>query len=263
MSVIFSRMPRKLFALGVVAVLAISAPVIRATMASASTDCAPAGASWQSSSQYATHSTEVSGLTANVRNNEWDSSGPQSVWAGSNGAFGACATQPGGVWPYPDEQLPVGTRLSRLATVDVGFPERVPNTGAWESAFDIWLGGGPGTPGVTEVMIWTDDHGQSTGNTPEGAITVDGTTYDLSVNGGVRRITLIMQQASTSGTVSILDVLRHLATDSRTNSLVTPDPLLAEVDWGWEISDTDGRPLSFETTSYTVNLADTAGSGCG
>src|SRR5882672_6046912 len=109
---------------------------------------------WSSSDQWATWSN--GGYT--LYNDVWGSGhGPQSIWANSYSNWGVSSDQPntGGVKSYPNISKSVsGTVLTSLHTVSSSFNVSVPGSGAYETAYDIWLGNY-----AYEIMLWMNKTG--------------------------------------------------------------------------------------------------------
>ena len=75
--------------------------------------------------------------------------------------------------------------ISSLQSVTSTFAETSPGTGIYEDAYDIWLNG-IADSGSTEVMIWTENHGQVPSGSVQGTVTIDWTAADTAVAGAQR-----------------------------------------------------------------------------
>jgi zinc protease len=180
----------------------------------------------------------------------------QLTWAEPNGAWGVCADQPGVGWPYPEEKLdfPSPQPLASFTTLTSSYDQQLPSAGHWDSAYDLWLNGAPESADSVELMIWTDNMGEYTGNSPAGTMTIDGDSYDLSTNLKDGRIDLVLPEGRGSGQVNLLHVVAALQADPRTGSIVEASPTLTEIDYGFEIYSTRGTE-EFVLNAYTVTIA--------
>jgi hypothetical protein len=226
----------------VVAGAALAGPGI--TSASVPTSTPPA---WQSAA--AQGQWNSGGYT--VYNNAWNgSSGPQTTWAYSPGNWGSESTQAAGntaVQTYPCvgkayDDAPVSSFTSIRNT----FTDTMPNdtTGLHaESADDIWL-----NDWNIEVMVWTDNIGQSFGGDPIiGTATIFGQTFTVYKNGS-EYIFALKGAQETSGTTRILATINWLIRNGNVPASVT----LTQVDYGWEVSSTGGVPADFTMQRYAI-----------
>ena len=107
-----------------------------------------------------------------VSNNMWNASGysvSQTLYACSYSNWYVTATMnndngDGAVKTYPNSQRDFTDTISSLSSVTSTFAETSPGTGIYKDAYDIWLNG-LATSGSTELMIWTQNNGQ----TPSGS----------------------------------------------------------------------------------------------
>ncbi len=103
-----------------------------------------------------------------VSNDMWNAGGggiAQTLSACSSSDWNVdanIAADSGGVKTYPNSAyaFAVPPEISSLAAVTSTFGSTLPASGDFEDAYDIWLNGTAGTGG-DEVMIWTDNHGQT------------------------------------------------------------------------------------------------------
>jgi len=118
----------------------------------------------------------------------------------------------------------------------------MPGTAHAEAAYDVWLNGARGY----ELMIWTDTHGVSPPtNNRRPDVTVDGVTYHVyKGTGGDGPATWIQQVTNTPVTTrDIKDVLAALGQADD----IPANPVVSEIDFGWEIDATSG------TQAFTMN----------
>jgi len=225
--------------------------------------CPQSNATWSSSVTFAQHPVKYGGWTYTIRNNQWGYGGiygkdaVSTIWATSpGGAWGVCALEDGS-WPYPDQQLVFSKAIpiNSLATLTSTYAETLPSSGKWESAYDIWLNGKALIPQTVELMIWTYNHGESTGNKSYGYITVGAQKYELTVaTGKTRRISMVFATNKNTATVQVLDLIKALELNAHTKALITSMPKLYEIDWGWEVHDTAKVTLPFTTNKYSVTI---------
>ena len=103
-----------------------------------------------------------------VSNNMWNASGysvSQTLYACSYSNWYVTATMnndngDGAVKTYPNSQRDFNEPISSLSSVTSTFAETSPGTGIYEDAYDIWING-LATSGSTELMIWTQNNGQT------------------------------------------------------------------------------------------------------
>jgi hypothetical protein len=212
-----------------------------------------------SQSPFAVHALTTGGQPYTIAANEDDygkAQMSQTTWAQSSGAWGVCADQPGVGWPYPEQRLTFTSPqpVASLATLTSSYSQQLPSGGHWDSAYDLWLDGGPGATGSVEIMIWTDNNGEVTGNAPAGTMRIDGVSYDLSVNPRLRRIDLVLPRGSRDGEVNLMHVLLALQADQRSGPVIGARPALTEIDYGFEIFSTAGTE-EFTVNSYAVTMA--------
>jgi hypothetical protein len=164
---------------------------------------------------------------------------------------------------------PSGYDLNNISSLTSSYSETMPATSdkyTAEAAYDIWLNNWD-----TEVMVWTDVHYQGVdcggpGWTPEcsgdtllGNYTYDGQQWSLYDNGGgingyymwiPDNGTALDAVSQPSGTVDLKDMLAQTATSGK----FTADSPLTSIDYGWEIADTGGKPLTFTMNSLSVSI---------
>lgn len=230
------------------------------TPADGSASCAPATARWSSTSR----ETDYQHGPFVLNSDEWNPSGgngePASwmtTWAGADSSWGVCANEPGNGWPYPDERLYLqNTPVSSLSAIRSGYSDTTPTDGRYDSAYDIWLKRPSSAPGKTppEVMIWTTNHGEWTGNKQVvGKMTIGGHQYQMSVCDVCNRVSFVFPANVPATTVNILAVLRYAAQNPASRKITGTDPVLTEIDRGWEIYKTNGTE-AFTANSYWLSV---------
>ena len=204
-------------------------------------------ATWSSTDRWATWSN--GGYT--IYNDVWGSgAGPQSIWANSYHDWGVSSNQPntGGVKSYPNVTRTIGTAIGSLHSVRSSFAVSVPNTGAYETAYDIWAGNN-----AYEIMLWMNKTG-AVG--PLGSLqttaTVGGSTWNVysGSNGSNAVYSFVRTSNTSSGSVDILAVMNWIRARGWFGNVV-----LNEVQFGFEITSTNGTSANFTTTSYSVSYS--------
>jgi hypothetical protein len=183
-------------------------------------------------------------------NNEWNSShGPQTIWADSYRHWGAESTQAAGntaIETYPCVQKNFNNvPVSRFKLIRNGFTESMParTTGLdAEAADDIWLNNYK-----IEVMIWVDNHGQRPAGQIVGHATFFGQHYAVWHTGTY--YAFVLDHNAKTGMTYMLASIRWLIHHHYLKANVT----LAQVNFGWEIASTNGKPKDFTVTNYWLH----------
>jgi hypothetical protein len=175
----------------------------------------------------------------------------------------------GAVLSYPDTQDTVtGTNnapipLTSYTDIDSTYNDALPvSPGAsddYEAAYDLWLGT-PSSQYGQEIMVWTDNHGQTPAGSDTGKTWTDPTTGDVyeiwvtspSAAADNPLVTFVAQKNATSGSVDLLDVFKFLQTDG-----LTTETGVNQMDYGFEICSTSGQNATFSLNGYTLNATGT------
>jgi hypothetical protein len=193
-----------------------------------------------------------------VANDMWNAGAgtvSQTLSACSYSDWNVTATASGGgtVLTYPDAHLDVpGTpKISSLSAVTSTFADTSPNTGTYEDAYDIWLNGvADPSAGSDELMIWTDNHGQTPGGSPMATVTIGGQTWTAwKGNGGY--MAFVASSNVSAGTLNLLAFFRWVIA----RGWVPSDSTLSQVDYGVEICSTNGAPATFTFRNFAVNVS--------
>ena len=214
--------------------------------------------------------TNSNGYTTYVGNNMWGcgsgNCGPQSVTAFDPGRWSATSTQASGntaVLTYPNvQQLFTKTTnddpaLSAFTSITSAFTETMnPQAGTdAEAAYDLWLSN---THGPNEIMIWVDNAGRGSGGAQQiGTATIGGQAFTVYQYGG-GEVIFSLNRNEQSGTVNILATLKWL----QGRRLVSAGAALGQVDFGFEICSTGGKPETFAVSRYTLASACGPAGGC-
>jgi hypothetical protein len=164
----------------------------------------------------------------------------------------ATASGGSGVLTYPDSHLDVANtpEISSLSSVTSTFADTGPNTGTYEDAYDIWLNGvADPSGGSDELMIWTNNHGQTPGGSPMATVTIGGQAWTAwKGNGGY--MAFVANSNVTSGSLNLLAFFQWIIA----KGWVPADSTLSQVDYGVEICSTDGAPATFSFSGFSVNV---------
>jgi len=198
----------------------------------------------------------------NVRQNMWacpNHCGTQTLWAQSSSNWGVVSDQPDGntaVLSYPDVQYILTQAngdpapLSGFTMITSSFSQSMPSSGDFEAAYDIWLNNWN-----TEVMIWTDNHGQQPAGAPVPAAVLDGQTWTLWAGSGTSGgypsgpFSFVLQGNETAGTVNILAALDYLMS----HGYIPSNSAINDVEYGWEICSTNGQAEDFQMQSFVLH----------
>jgi Glycosyl hydrolase family 12 len=202
-----------------------------------------------------------------VLNDMWNPPGPghrQTIRVHDPGKWSVVSDQRRGntaVVSYPDvQQILTTTRdtpapLARFAAISSTFVQLMPSDCDNEAAYDIWMGSGATTDYAQEVMIWVDDHRT---NPPPGRIVARqkfaGASYTVwqdptDGSSGFHTIYAVRRGNETGGTVNVLAMLDWLVSHH-----LTAATGVNQIDFGWEICSTDGRPQTFAMSAYRLGL---------
>ena len=157
----------------------------------------------------------------------------------------------GAVKTYPNSHRDFDNspKISSFSSITSTFAETSPGTGIYEDAYDIWLNG-IGGDNSTEVMIWTENHGQTPSGSPQGTVTLGGHTYTAYKTSG-NYIAFVPTANFTSGTMNLLGFFQWLMSKGWISSGAT----LGQVDYGVELVSTNGTPATFTFSNFSVNAS--------
>jgi hypothetical protein len=192
-----------------------------------------------------------------VSNNMWNASSysvTQTLHACSHSDWYVTATMnndsgDGAVKTYPNSQRDFNDpQISSLNSVTSTFAETSPRVGIYEDAYDIWLNG-LATSGSTEVMIWTQNNGQTPSGSDQGSVTFDGRSYTVWKAGSY--IAFVANANFSSGTVNLLGFVQWIIG----KGWIPADSTLSQVCYGAELVSTNGVPATFTFSDYSVNAS--------
>ena len=193
-----------------------------------------------------------------VYNDMWGISGysvSQTLYACSYSNWYVVATMnndngDGHVKTYPNSHRDFDSEpaITSLQSVTSTFAETSPDTGSYEDAYDIWLNG-IADPGSTEVMIWTQNHGQTPSGNQVATVSLDGRSWAVWKDGSY--IAFVADSNFTSGTMNLLAFFQWIMGQGWIPSSTT----LGQVDYGVELVSTNGAPATFSFSDFSVNAS--------
>lgn len=237
--------------------VAIAGPclVVSVAFADAAQAAVPKHAKWKSASPSATWSEGGFTLSNNVL--ATTGAGRQLIWADSYRKWGVESTQPNttSVKSYPSVQwiYPNQPAYSSLRYLRSSFTQSMPsavNLSA-DAAYEVWLNNH-----TVEVMMWVDNHNQApAGQLIDQMVPIYNEKFDLYKNGPNNYSFVLNGQQQTRGKVHLLSALRWLVHHGPSKHVhyLSRSDTLTEVDFGWEIASTGGKPLDFRVTGYRVS----------
>jgi hypothetical protein len=193
-----------------------------------------------------------------VYNNMWGISGysvSQILYACSYSNWYVTATMnndngDGSVKTYPNSHRDWDSEpaISSLHSVTSTFAETSPGTGIYEDAYDIWLNG-IADSGSTEVMIWTENHGQVPSGNQVATVTLDGRSWAVWKDGSY--IAFVASSNFASGTMNLLTFFQWITGQG----WIPGNSTLGQVDYGVELVSTNGVPATFSFSNFSVNAS--------
>lgn len=191
-----------------------------------------------------------------VSNNMWNASGysvSQTLDACSYSNWYVTATMnngngDGAVKTYPNSQRDFSSEINSLSSVTSTFAETSPGTGIYEDAYDIWING-LATSGSTEVMIWTQNNGQTPSGSSQGTVTFGGRSYTVWKSGSY--IAFVANSNFTSGSMNLLQFFQWIIG----KGWIPSDSTLSQVCYGVELVSTNSAPATFTFSNYSVSAS--------
>jgi hypothetical protein len=171
--------------------------------------------------------------------------GQQTLRACSYRSWVVTATQADspGVKTYPNVHRDFAEpRLSSFTEISSRFATRGPGTGTYEFAYDVWLNGVAG-PGSSEVMVWTDNHGNRPNGGRQNVVTSHGLRYTAYHRGSY---TAFLGPDRGAGEVDLLALFRYAVA----RGWLPASSTLGQIDFGVEICSTAGRSLDFAVRDF-------------
>lgn len=180
------------------------------------------------------------------------------------------ADAPGKVLTYPDASFnyyqlntpdsgysapPPQYQLNNITALTSDFTESMPQVSDLnaEAAYDLWLNNW-----ATEVMVWVDTSPAKVrdltvdGMTSAGTYAYDGQNFTLwhSGSGITGFYVFLLDHNETSGTVDLKAMLETMVSLNYIPAAST----LTQIPFGWEVSDTGGKPVTLSLSRFGVSL---------
>jgi hypothetical protein len=180
------------------------------------------------------------------------------------------ANAPGEVLTYPDASFnyyqlntaasgytipPAQYDLNNITSLTSDFTESMPQLSSLnaEAAYDLWL-----NSWKTEVMVWVDTSPAKDRNLADDGMTKVGTYAYGGQNFALWRkgsgvtgfYVFLLDHNETSGTVDLKAMLQTLVS----LGYVPAASPLTQIPFGWEVSDTGGKPVTFSLSRFDVSL---------
>ncbi len=238
---------RPRLAMLVAVVLAGPGLAIFATFPSPANAAIPPNPAWESTAPFGTWNNGK----FDVYNNEWNTSeaGPQTIWANSYRDWGVESTQADttSVKTYPSVQKNYNNpKYTSLDGLKSRFTESMPSAGNFdaEAAYDLWLNNYQ-----VEVMMWFDNHKQTPAGSVIAKIHIYGKKFAVWQSGHDMYSFVLTGKQKTKGKAHLFSALRWLVNHGYLNRSDT----LTQVNFGWEIASTDGVPMDFTLTRYSLS----------
>jgi Glycosyl hydrolase family 12 len=177
---------------------------------------------------------------------------------------------PGQVLTYPDASYnyyqlataasgyttpPAQYDLNNIRSLTSDFTESMPQLRDLdaEAAYDMWLNNWK-----TEIMVWVDTSPGKDRNLADDGMTKVGTYTYGGQNFGLWRsghgitgfYVFLLDHNETSGTVDLKAMLETIVS----HGYIPATSPLTQIPFGWEISDTGGKPVTFSMSRFEVNL---------
>lgn len=139
--------------------------------------------------------------------------------------------------------------LNQVGAIDSSFAHSAPDAGTYDVAYDIWLNGVADNDS-TELMIWTQNRGQTPAGSKHATVTIAGHAFDLWYTSDHQYVAYVAQQTITSGSWD----LKAFTDDMVNRSLLNADATFGQVDYGVEVVDTAGAKRHFDFTDFSVDV---------
>jgi hypothetical protein len=149
---------------------------------------------------------------------------------------------------------PTPTKLSSWKSITSQFSDIPPgvgsNYGIWEFEYDIWLNG-LADSSSTEVMIWTDNNGQTPTGSLSGLFTDGGHTYDVYRSLPPHQYVAFVDRGNNlSGRLSLLDFFNYVISRGWMPSSST----LYQICNGVELVSTNSRSEKFTINNFSIDM---------
>jgi hypothetical protein len=215
---------------------------------SATATSIPPHPAWQSSDPFGTWQTG----RYDVYNNEWNTkvAGPETIWANSHSEWGVESNQSDTteVKVYPSVQSNYGGNglpVSNIKGLSSWFRESMPSARDFdaEAAYDLWFNNYS-----IEVMVWLDNHGQRPAGDIIARTKIFGQKFAVWQGGADQFSFTLAGKNENHGRVHLMSAVRWLVNHGKMSASDT----LTQADFGFEIASTDGKPMDFTVSRYSL-----------
>jgi hypothetical protein len=156
----------------------------------------------------------------------------------------------GAVKTYPNahKDFSAAPAISSFHSISSSFAQATNPGGIYEYAYDIWING-LADSNSTEVMIWTDNHGQVPSGSRVGTTTIGGQSFAVWKSGSY--IAFVAAGNVNSGSVNLLQAFDYIIG----KGWLTSGATLNQVDYGVELVSTSNAPETFTVTNFSVSTS--------
>jgi hypothetical protein len=190
-----------------------------------------------------------------VHNDAWNTgvAGPQTLYVCSYHSWYAVSNQPNTieVKTYPNVHKDYSSApVNSFSSITSTFSEVGPHVGDYEYAYDMWVNG-VASPGSNEVMIWTDNFGQTPAGSRFATVTFGGVTYNVYATPRNAYLAFVPTVNAASGSVDILSMLHWLTGQGR----LSANSVIDQIGYGVEICSTAGGPVTFAVNGFSLTTS--------
>ncbi|GAB3153680.1 hypothetical protein GCM10027258_56520 [Amycolatopsis stemonae] len=193
-----------------------------------------------------------------VHNNMWnsDEAGPETLRACAYDNWYVDSSQPDStsVKTYPNVHKDIndlnGKPFNDYSVIKSTFAGRGPGVGIYDVAYDLWLNGVGDGPGVSELMVWTENLKQVPSGDKLTTYTAAGETYDVWANDG-GYLAFVSRATQYSGSVD----LKAMIAWAIGKGLIPANPTVNQIGYGIEFCSTGGGKARFTLTDFSVTMS--------
>jgi hypothetical protein len=192
-----------------------------------------------------------------VHNNMWNESeaGPETLYACAYNNWYVDSTQANttSVKTYPNVHKDInnldGAPFSNYSTITSTFAGRGPGVGIYNVAYDLWLNGVGDGPGVTELMVWTENLKQVPSGHKTTTYSAGGVSYDVWT-GRSGYVAFVAQKTQYSGSIDLKAMINFAVG----KGFMPNNPTVNQIGYGIEFCSTGGGKARFTLTDFSVTM---------
>jgi hypothetical protein len=152
----------------------------------------------------------------------------------------------GAVKTYPNVHQDFNEpKITGFNNISATFAQSGTPGGIYEYAFDVWING-VADSNSTEVMVWTQNHGQTPSGSTMGRMTAGGHSFQVWKAGTY--IAFVADQNFSSGTVDLLSIFKYVIG----KGWLTNSATLGQIDYGVELVSTNNTPATFSINNFSI-----------